>query len=112
MPNSCPGIIPCVVRILLVVRIEPRPIAHLNFKVYPGVIDSLDRAAVRFGASRSAVARALLQGALERLNCEPPVPSGQGTTRTSSALGRGTGSSVPKQQTRAQQVSSGLRGSS
>ena len=64
------GIVPCVLRNQLVIRIEPRVTEHLNFKVCPGVLHDLDRAAVRFGASRSAVARALLQGALEGLNFE------------------------------------------
>ena len=53
------------------IRIEPRATERLSFKVYSGVINALDRAAVQFGASRSAVARALLQGALDRLKCEP-----------------------------------------
>jgi hypothetical protein len=51
-----------------VIRIDSRPTEHLNFKVQPGVIASLDRAASRLRASRSAVARALLQSAMEHLD--------------------------------------------
>lgn len=65
------GIVPCVLRNQLVIRIEPRPTEHLNFRVCVGMINALDRFAESAGASRSAVARALLQCAIDQLHFEP-----------------------------------------
>ena len=48
-------------------RIQPRPTEQLNVRVLPEVIAEIDRMASRLKATRSAVARALIDSGLEQL---------------------------------------------
>jgi metal-responsive CopG/Arc/MetJ family transcriptional regulator len=50
--------------------LEPRPTRQLNLKADQQLVDDVDAVAERLGASRSAIARALIRSALAVLERE------------------------------------------